>query len=172
MKDKDFEMASMPGDDIQTDMSVEHELKTLPEYFENVWQSRKRFEIRKNDRNYKVGDTLMLLEYNPAVIGSEFTGSKKRVLVNFILENVPQLGLQVGYCIMGIDGIAGYVDKKIAKRHQQALLKMAVMDSDDDYEEPTLFCEGCRQYVYENLMADPDWCNDCFERLRAEALSS
>ena len=42
----------------------------------------------------------------------------------------------------------------------------------DDYEEPTLFCEGCRQYVYENLMADPDWCNDCFERLRAEALSN
>lgn len=30
-----------------------HELKILPEYFEAVVSGDKRFEIRKNDRNYE-----------------------------------------------------------------------------------------------------------------------
>ena len=33
-----------------------HELKTLPEYFDAVFMGKKNFEIRKNDRDYKVGD--------------------------------------------------------------------------------------------------------------------
>ena len=47
-----------------------HELKILTEYFEAVASGRKRFEIRKNDRDYKVGDRLYLREWN----GEEFTG--------------------------------------------------------------------------------------------------
>lgn len=41
-----------------------HELKILPQYFEAVQSGLKTFEIRKNDRDYKVGDTLVLKEYN------------------------------------------------------------------------------------------------------------
>ncbi len=40
-----------------------HELKILPEWFEDVTQQKKTFEIRKNDRNYSVGDTLVLREW-------------------------------------------------------------------------------------------------------------
>ena len=38
-----------------------HELKTLPEYFDAVQKGTKTFEIRKNDRNFKVGDLLYML---------------------------------------------------------------------------------------------------------------
>ena len=33
-----------------------HALKTLPEYFEAVLENKKTFELRKNDRDFKVGD--------------------------------------------------------------------------------------------------------------------
>lgn len=42
-----------------------HELKILPEYFKAQKAGKKNFEIRKNDRDYKVGDKLVLKEYDP-----------------------------------------------------------------------------------------------------------
>ena len=37
-----------------------HELKISPEYYDAVVNGIKPFEIRKNDRNYSVGDALRL----------------------------------------------------------------------------------------------------------------
>jgi ribosomal protein S28E/S33 len=74
-----------------------HELKTLPEYFKEVWNNSKRFEIRKDDRNYQVGDILMLKEY---IERTGFTGRYVRVKVTYILRNFP--GLSNGYCAMSI----------------------------------------------------------------------
>jgi hypothetical protein len=39
-----------------------HELKTLNVYFQAVYEQRKTFEIRLDDRNYRVGDWLLLRE--------------------------------------------------------------------------------------------------------------
>ena len=38
----------------------EHRVKILPSYFEAQVNNSKNFEIRKNDRNYQVGDLLLL----------------------------------------------------------------------------------------------------------------
>lgn len=46
-------------------MKAKHELKIDQEYFKAVKDGRKKFEIRKNDRDYHVGDLLVLREYNP-----------------------------------------------------------------------------------------------------------
>jgi hypothetical protein len=40
-------------------------LKTWPVYFHALWSSEKTFEVRKDDRDYKVGDRLILQEYDP-----------------------------------------------------------------------------------------------------------
>lgn len=44
---------------------AKHKLKILSEYFQMQLESKKNFEIRKNDRNYHVGDLLILKEYDP-----------------------------------------------------------------------------------------------------------
>lgn len=48
-----------------------HELKILPMYFQAVWDGKKTFEVRKNDRGYKLNDILILKEWD----GTKYTGS-------------------------------------------------------------------------------------------------
>lgn len=74
-----------------------HELKILPEYFEAVKSVRKRFEIRKNDRDYTVGDLLYLREWN--VDG--FTGYSYKAEVTYITDYEQK----DGYVVMGIEGL-------------------------------------------------------------------
>ena len=40
-----------------------HHLKTKPEYFRAVIAGKKPFEIRKNDRDFKIGDKVILEEF-------------------------------------------------------------------------------------------------------------
>lgn len=51
-------------------MSTVHELKILTEYLDAIDEGCKSFEIRKNDRDYKVGNFLLLKEYKEG----RFTG--------------------------------------------------------------------------------------------------
>ncbi|EMF0269884.1 DUF3850 domain-containing protein [Enterococcus hirae] len=74
-----------------------HELKILPEYFEAVTSGRKQFEIRKNDRDYKVGDLLYLREWN----GEDFTGDSYKAVVTYITDYAQK----DGYVVMGIKGL-------------------------------------------------------------------
>lgn len=55
-----------------------HELKILSEHFFPVLAGIKRAELRKNDRGYAAGDTLILMEWN-----GDYTGdSCKRVITH------------------------------------------------------------------------------------------
>lgn len=59
-----------------------HELKILPGYFEDVFMGNKTFEIRKNDRNYKEGDLLILKEWS----GSYYTGRQVKAFVTYMTD--------------------------------------------------------------------------------------
>ena len=75
-----------------------HELKTLPIYFEEVIEGRKSFEVRKNDRNFKVGDMLALNEYDAEK--KEYTGNSCLVYVDYILKD--ENYCKNGFVIMAI----------------------------------------------------------------------
>lgn len=44
---------------------MKHELKIWPQYYCRVADGSKTFEVRKNDRGFQPGDTLVLQEYDP-----------------------------------------------------------------------------------------------------------
>ncbi|EOA2747431.1 DUF3850 domain-containing protein [Enterococcus faecalis] len=71
-----------------------HELKILPEYFEAVVSGNKRFEIRKNDRNYQKGDILRLNEYQDG----QYTGDVHVAEITYITDYAQQ----DGYVVLGI----------------------------------------------------------------------
>lgn len=73
-----------------------HSVKIGKEFFEDVKNNIKTFELRKNDRNYKVGEILELHEYE----AGEETGRTCRKLITYMLKEFT--GLQDGYCILGL----------------------------------------------------------------------
>lgn len=75
------------------------EKKCYCEYFRSVLNGEKRFELRKDDDNVQVGDILFLREWNPDLMA--YTGLSTRVVVRYVLRDVPQFGLMRGYCIIG-----------------------------------------------------------------------
>lgn len=44
---------------------MKHELKIWPQYYCRVADGTKTFEVRKNDRGFQPGDTVILREWNP-----------------------------------------------------------------------------------------------------------
>lgn len=82
----------------------EHDLKVWPEYFEALWANDKTFEIRKNDRDYQVGDVLRLREYSPGP--DEYTGRQVERLVTYVMNgDDPKsfaFGLRPGFVALGL----------------------------------------------------------------------
>ena len=79
-------------------LRVIHELKIWPEFYQAIIDDIKRFEIRRNDRNFQVGDVLRLREWKDG----KYTGRTTLYLVEYILLEGP--GLQKDHCIMSING--------------------------------------------------------------------
>jgi ASC-1-like (ASCH) protein len=75
-----------------------HELKIRPEYFDSVSRGKKSFEIRRGDRQYKLGDILVLREYVEQ--SQRYTGREVRVAVTYIL--IESCYVRSGYVVMGI----------------------------------------------------------------------
>lgn len=77
---------------------MKHELKILPNYFQAVWYDKKNFEVRKHDRDFHVGDTLVLREWE----NGQYTGSEVSKDISYILTADEFEGIAPGYCVLGI----------------------------------------------------------------------
>lgn len=88
-----------------------HRLKTKSCYFKDIASDRKSFEVRKNDRYFKAGDILILIELSERKLDlniqgreSEYeTGAVKSARISYVLshEQFPE-GIELGYCVLGL----------------------------------------------------------------------
>lgn len=78
-----------------------HRLKTWTPFFRDIKKGIKQFEVRKNDRNYEVGDTLILEEFDP--IKKIYTGAWVPEQVTYKLDDTQFV--KEGYVILGIQEI-------------------------------------------------------------------
>jgi len=84
-----------------------HELKTHSGPFNDLWQGRKSFELRKNDRGFGQGDVLLLREYDPPHADADcgYSGRALIALVVHLIEG-PRYGLQDGFVCMSVKTVA------------------------------------------------------------------
>lgn len=73
-----------------------HDVKLGTTFFDDVKTGHKTFELRKNDRGYKEGDTIVMHEYKDGTT----TGRTIEKKIVYMLEDFT--GLEDGYCILGL----------------------------------------------------------------------
>jgi len=76
-----------------------HKLKTWQPYFDDIASGKKTFDIRKDDRNFQVGDSLLLLEWSPEK--ENYTGLFLHFEVIYKLDG-GKFGLEEGYHCLNI----------------------------------------------------------------------
>ena len=76
-----------------------HELKIKKDYFIEIRNRTKNFELRKNDRDYRVGDLIKFIVIDSFNIAYQANGL---YYISYVLQNCPEYGLQEGYCILAI----------------------------------------------------------------------
>ena len=79
-----------------------HELKTEREYFEAIVRGDKTFEVRENDRQFKVNDELLLKEISLSCSG--YTGRVLHRRISYILPG-GSFGIDENYVVMGLQKI-------------------------------------------------------------------
>lgn len=65
-------------------IKITHKIKILPKYYQAVLRGDKTFEIRKNDRDYKVGDNVLLMEYDTEK--QEYTNRTLAKMISYITD--------------------------------------------------------------------------------------
>jgi hypothetical protein len=122
-----------------------HGLKTLPEYFQEVINGNKTFEVRRNDRDYCVGDVLFLNEYDAE--RKEYSGRRTRLKVTYI-TNYAQVE---DYVVMGI------------KLEQQQMMKVVRVAYFANGFQRVSFVAGINEKRAENLVRKEFDVEDNFE---------
>ena len=130
-----------------------HYLKIKAEYYTDVEIGLKTFELRKNDRDFQVGDVQRLIKLGDK--GNE-TDQVTRVNVTYILKDCPQYGLKDGYAILGI-GVENRINFKANKMlEKQDDIKKYIDDAEKELREifTDLIYEHCDndgEYELNNL---------------------
>lgn len=93
---------------------IVHSLKVKYEYASKIAYELKKFELRKDDRNYQIGDFIKfevvdIPDFKNCSVHEKADIYRvldriesKHYLISYKLDNVPEYGLSPGYCILNI----------------------------------------------------------------------
>lgn len=76
-----------------------HELKCWPGSFEALWTGRKRYELRKADRPFEVGDVLHIREWSP--VTKDYTSAELVMPITYMTQP-GEWGLPNDLCVLGL----------------------------------------------------------------------
>jgi Domain of unknown function (DUF3850) len=82
-----------------------HTLKSWPKFFDAIWQGERVHDLRRNDRDFEVGDVCELREYDPVL--AKYSGRALSILVTSITSAakpcaVSEMALHSDFCILSI----------------------------------------------------------------------
>ena len=88
-------------------MPTEHVLKVQPPYFAALADGSKTFEVRRNDRAFQAGDSLVLLDTTVCDCGKECSLFSQRGVVrkriSFVYSGDPRFGgVEPGYVVLAL----------------------------------------------------------------------
>src|SRR5690242_19434237 len=86
-------------------MPTTHHLKSWPQFFQPIQAGHRTHELRRNDRNFEVGDVLVLHEFDPET--QQYTGAQCEVDVTSITSlrqpcAVSEDALDPDFCILSV----------------------------------------------------------------------
>lgn len=96
-----------------------HKLKIWPLFYVAVINGKKLFEIRKMDRDYQVGDEILLQEFNHQQ--NAFTGRECMVRISYIYKSNDYL--REGYGVLAIRLITDDTEDLIYSHRKDDMLK-------------------------------------------------
>ena len=112
-----------------------HEIKCLPKYFNALVDGLKNFEVRKNDRDYKVGDSLLIREYDN--VKKSYTDYELYAPVTYILKNDEGFtGLSEGFVVLGLDVNVLNSQREYLKRKRDELAFLESLDDAFEDDDP------------------------------------
>lgn len=83
-------------------MPTEHILNTLPEYWDAVERGEKTFEVRRDDRGFQRGDTVVLARLDRHASGAVSKSDRRlRFTIGWILTG-GQFGIEPGYVVLAL----------------------------------------------------------------------
>jgi len=80
---------------------TQHVLKTDPMIWDAIASGEKRFELRRDDRNYQTGDLVVLYR------GTHSTIPQLHFRVGYILRDAVEWGLRAGFVTFQLEKVDG-----------------------------------------------------------------
>ena len=136
-----------------------HTKKIQHKYFEDILKNGKKFEIRKNDCDYQVGDFVFLVEYD----GEILTNNSIFAEITYVLKDIPEYGLDKDYCIFGFKikwlSLLGTEEERSEKLRRaieilQRIYDFKVVDKKDTYNDRYEILKSGLAMTREKLMKE------------------
>lgn len=83
-----------------------NELKTWPAYFHHIWDGRKTFELRRDDRGFAKGDKFTLREWENRAGIDDYSGREIDIRISYVMRGATlgnERPIKPGFCIFSFE---------------------------------------------------------------------